>query len=237
MMYLLAASFFYTPEDALLCFLFCFFPCSIADKATQQNSCHQNGIYAEYLPSHCGRVILKNVDYPKEYSLVCPVAFYTVDKISSNTVRSLVLIPICLLGEHILLASGSFKSVHICRHALQRFQKLETVKRQTSITIVKAAKISLPLKTPEMFHAWASGFHIRIVQSVNRKLDSSVYTGVRHFSGSHKYAVVCLFTRPSFLFSLSNFLTGRGAGGLWTRLILDIKWNSPITLTTKTKLK
>ena len=27
------------------------------------------------------------------------------------------------------------------------------------------------------------------------------------------HVVVCLFTRPSFLFSLSNFPTGRGRGG------------------------
>ena len=60
---------------------------------------------------------------------------------------------------------------------------------------------------------------------------------VSHFSVSHKYAIsvdnyvlissanipaelheVCPFTRPSFLFSLSNYPTGRGAEGLGTRL-------------------
>ena len=60
-------------------------------------------------------------------------------KVSSNTVRPLVPILIRLLGEHyygektdtqLLLPSGSFESVYICRqpclYALQRFQKLET---------------------------------------------------------------------------------------------------------------
>ena len=59
-------------------------------------------------------------------------------KISSNTARSLASILIRLLGEHyhgektdtqLLLASGSFETVYICRqsclYALQRFQKLE----------------------------------------------------------------------------------------------------------------
>ena len=65
-------------------------------------------------------------------------------KVSSNTVRPLVPILSRLLEEHyrgektgtkiqqLLLPSGSFESVDLCRqpclYALQRFQKLETVK-------------------------------------------------------------------------------------------------------------
>ena len=38
------------------------------------------------------------------------------------------------------------------------------------------------------------------------------------------HVVVCLFTRPSFDFSLSNFPTGRGRGGSGDETITHLHW-------------